>query len=401
MGHFRYLTAGESHGPSLVAIVEGVPAGLEIREDDIYHELQRRQMGHGRGGRMKIEKDRAQIRSGVRFGKTLGSPIALVVENLDWKNWQERMAIEGSGEQAGAVTIPRPGHADLPGAIKYRHTDIRNVLERASARETAVRVAAGSIARRLLDEFGITIVSHVLRIHGVEGRMSLVRHGGDPQQGSFDIPVARINEIADSSPVRCLDPDAEAKMVAVIDEAINSRDTVGGIFEVAALNVPVGLGSHVHWDRKLDGRIAAAMMSLPAMKGVEIGLGFESAATFGSGVHDEIYYGETAAGEDFYRRTNHAGGLEGGVSNGLPIVVRVAMKPLSTLMRPLDSVDLQTKEPVKAHRERSDVCAVPAASVIGEAMLALVLADAFLEKFGGDSVDELKEVYKLWQEHPR
>ncbi len=399
MGHLRYLTAGESHGPALVAVLEGMPAGLEISEEEIFRELQRRQMGHGRGGRMKIETDRARILSGIRFGRTLGSPIALLVENLDWKNWRERMAIGPSGKGVQRVTVPRPGHADLAGVVKYRQNDIRNILERASARETAARVALGSIARKFLEQFGIHIVSHVVQIHEIRSAVSLMDLSEGGNDAGLEVALEEINAVADRSPVRCLDTDAEKRMVDIIDEVTRNRDTVGGVFEVAALNVPVGLGSHVHWDRKLDGRIAAAMMSLPAMKGVEIGLGFGAAARFGTAAHDEIFYGDTGAGgQGFYRKTNRAGGLEGGISNGEPIIVRVAMKPISTLMRPLQSVDIDTREPAEAHRERSDVCAVPAASVIGEAVLALVLADAFLEKFGGDSLDEIEETYRRWQD---
>lgn len=397
MGHLRYLTAGESHGPALVAILEGMPAGLEISEEEISRHLQRRQMGHGRGGRMKIETDRARILSGVRFGTTLGSPIAIQIENKDWKNWRERMAIQAGGEKVTPVTVPRPGHVDLAGALKYRQQDIRNVLERASARETAARVAIGSIARKLLEQFGMRLISHVVEIHQVKSRFTLAGMDTGTSAADFGHPIEEISEIADRSPVRCLDPEAEAEMVQVIDRAKRMRDTVGGVFEVAALNVPVGLGSHVQWDRKLDGRIAAAMMSLPAMKGVEIGLGFEAARRFGSRAHDEIFYREDDAGGSIFRKTNRAGGLEGGISNGQPVVVRVAMKPISTLMQPLKSVDLVTKEAVEAHRERSDVCAVPAASVIGEAALALVLTDAFLEKFGGDSVDEIRQTFDAWQ----
>jgi len=399
MGHLRYLTAGESHGPALVAVLEGMPAGLEISEEEIFRELQRRQMGHGRGGRMKIETDRARILSGIRFGRTLGSPIALLVENLDWKNWRERMAIGPSGKGVQRVTVPRPGHADLAGVVKYRQNDIRNILERASARETTARVALGSVARKFLEQFGIHIVSHVVQIHEIRSAVSLMDLSEGGNDAGLEVGLEEINAVADRSPVRCLNTDAEKRMVDIIDEVTRNRDTVGGVFEVAALNVPVGLGSHVHWDRKLDGRIAAAMMSLPAMKGVEIGLGFGAAARFGTAAHDEIFYGDTGAGgQGFYRKTNRAGGLEGGISNGEPIIVRVAMKPISTLMRPLKSVDIDTREPAEAHRERSDVCAVPAASVIGEAVLALVLADAFLEKFGGDSLDEIEETYRRWQD---
>ena len=395
MGRIRFLTAGESHGQGLVGILEGMPAALPLREEDILIELGRRQMGHGRGGRMEIESDRAKILSGVRFGKTLGSPIALFIENKDWKNWQTKMAVEEPSEPVKEVTVPRPGHADFAGAVKYGHTDIRNVLERASARETAMRVALGAIAKIFLAQFGIKIVSHVVQIHSVQNPFSVANLGG--KELSTDFQLDQINDLADASPVRCLDPSLEKAMMARIDEAREQRDTVGGTFEVVALGVPVGLGSYAHWERKLDARIAHAMMSIPALKGVEIGLGFEAASRWGSAVHDPIYYDEKNA--HYFRSINHAGGLEGGVTNGMPLVARVAMKPISTLMQPLDSVDMSTKEKTPAHVERSDVCAVPAASIIGEAILALVLCDAFLEKFGGDSITEIKSTYERWQGH--
>lgn len=388
MNHLRYFTAGESHGQALVGILEGMPAGLAIDEEYIAAQLYRRQQGYGRGGRMRIEKDRAQILSGVRFGKTLGSPIALLIENLDWKNWQEKMSVALSAglENTPKVEVPRPGHADLVGALKYGFDDIRNVLERASARETTMRVALGSIARKFLEEFGIGIASHVLQLHNVRSRFSVLDYG--KPDSLFNFPAAELNARADASPVRCLDGEAEQQMIARIDEAKAQRDTVGGIFEVAAFNVPVGLGSYVHWDRRLDARLAAAMMSIPAMKGVEIGDGFGGATRWGSEVHDRIFYHDDRG---YYRDSNNAGGLEGGVTNGQPLVVRVAMKPISTLMRPLDSVNIRTKESTPAHIERSDVCALPAAGVIGEAMLALVLAETFLEKFGGDALNEILE----------
>ncbi len=397
MDRIRFLTAGESHGQGLIGILEGMPAGLEISEGEIEHELRRRQQGHGRGGRMKIERDRAQILSGVRFGKTLGSPIALWLENRDWKNWQARMAVAKEAEPPASVTVPRPGHADYAGAVKYGHEDIRNVLERASARETAIRVALAAITRKFLREFGVAVVSHVVQIHTVRSTFTLAALGEVDARRKKELLA--LNEQADRSPVRCLDGEAEKAMVAAIDVAKKGRNTVGGVFEVAAFNVPVGLGSYTHWDRKLDGRIGAAMMSIPAMKGVEIGLGFGAAAKLGSEVHDAIYY--DSATRRYYRQRNHAGGLEGGVTNGMPLVVRVAMKPISTLLDPLDSVDMQSKKKAKAHVERSDICAVPAASVIGEAVLSLVLANAFLEKFGGDSMDEIRETYERWQAYVR
>jgi len=395
MSTIRYLTAGESHGQGLVGIIEGLPAGLEITEEDIAVDLKRRQMGHGRGGRMKIEKDKAQIFSGVRFGKTLGSPIALIVENKDWKNWQTRMSIKDIDESVKQVTVPRPGHADFAGAVKYGHQDIRNVLERASARETAMRVALGAIARKFLRTFSIKIVSHVLQIHSIKNSFTVASLGAKNSDLPFEL--SEISDLADRSPVRCLDSSIEKDMIAKIDQAKKDQNTVGGIFEVACLNLPVGLGSHVHWDRKLDARISHAMMSIPAMKGVEIGLGFEAGARFGSEVHDQIYYDKDS--KKYFRSSNGAGGLEGGITNGMPLTVRVAMKPISTLMRPLDSVDMATKEQTAAHIERSDVCAVPAASIIGESILALVVADAFLEKFGGDSMKEITRTYRAWEKN--
>ncbi|MDZ7345047.1 MAG: chorismate synthase [candidate division KSB1 bacterium] len=384
----RYLTAGESHGQVLVGILEGIPAGLEIDEAYLAVQLHRRQQGYGRGGRMRIEKDRARILSGVRFGKTLGSPIALIIENLDWKNWQEKMSVAVPTFEAGIpkVEVPRPGHADLAGVLKYGFDDIRNVIERASARETAMRVALGSVARKLLEAFHITIASHVLQVHNVRSRFSLIDFG--KTDAPFNVAPNELNARADASPVRCLDAEAEKQMMARIDEAKAKRDTVGGVFEVAAFNVPVGLGSYAHCDRRLDARLAAAMMSIPAIKGVEIGEGFAGARRWGSETHDPIYHSRERG---YYRSSNNAGGVEAGITNGEPLVVRVAMKPLSTLMQPLDSVNIHTHEATPAHIERSDVCAVPAASVIGEAMMALVLAEAFLEKFGGDSMTEIHE----------
>ncbi len=384
--HLRFLTSGESHGPALTGIIEGLPARLPISIEKIDHQLWRRQQGYGRGRRMKIEQDRVKVLSGIRFGQTLGSPISVMIENHDWKTWQERMAVEGPDPQKRVVTVPRPGHVDLPGAIKYQHEDIRNVLERASARETAMRVALASFARQFLEQLDIGIASHVLRLLDVQGRYSWVNHSRDTQ---IVIPLEDINNRADDSAVRCLDKAAEKQMIKRIDKSKEDRNTVGGIFEVIGYNVPIGLGSHIHWDRRLDTRIGATMMSIQAMKGVEIGSGFDSAGQYGSEVHDEIFYDPET--EQYYRNRNNAGGIEGGISNGMPIVVRVAMKPISTLMRPLKSVDMQTKEPVDAHIERSDVCALPAASIVGEAMLSLVLADAVLEKFGGDSMKEVRQ----------
>jgi chorismate synthase len=382
--HFRFRTAGESHGRGLVALVEGVPAGLSLSvERDIDPDLRRRQGGYGRGGRMKIEKDAAELIAGVRLGETLGSPIALLVWNRDWDNWRVPMAYEppaqdATDRQLRRVHLPRPGHADLVGVLKYDRADARDVLERASARETTARVAAGTVAKRLLGDLGITIGSHIVMLGGIEARRP-------------DELPADLNAAADASPLRTLDPAAEARMIEEIDASKRAGDTLGGAFEVVARGMPVGLGSHVSWDRKLDGRIAQAMMSIQAMKGVEIGLGFEAARRRGSAVHDEIERDPSLPRTGGYRRTrNNAGGLEGGITTGAPLVVRVAMKPLSSLMQPLRSVDIRTGDTGDAIRERSDVVALAAAGVVGEAMLAIVLADAMLEKFGGDSMTELR-----------
>ncbi|HKZ07014.1 MAG TPA: chorismate synthase [Methylomirabilota bacterium] len=384
-GAFRFLTAGESHGEGLTAIIEGLPAGLPLTEADIDADLARRQRGYGRGGRMKIERDHAHISSGVRWGMTLGSPLTLSIQNRDWENWKDTMAVGDppAGTSAKAVTRPRPGHADLAGAMKYGHRDIRNVLERSSARETTARVAVAGVAKRLLREFGITILSHVTEIGGV-------------RIGPLALPWDEIARRAEESEVRCADPEAERAMIEAIDVAKGKGDTLGGVFEVVALGCPVGLGSYVHWDRKLDGRLAQAFCSIHAIKGAEVGMGFEAARRPGSEVHDEILL-DPAGG--FTRGTNSAGGLEGGVTNGQPVVVRAAMKPISTLRRPLRSVDVETKSAVEAVVERSDVCAVPAAGVVGEAMMALVLAEAFLAKFGGDSLDEIRRNYGAYRDY--
>ena len=382
MSRFRFTTAGESHGPALAAVVEGVPAGVPISAEGIDAELRRRQGGYGRGGRMRIESDRAEILSGVRHGETLGSPVTLLVRNRDWENWTAAMspAAVADGGDDGAmrrVFFPRPGHADLVGALKYDRADARDILERASARETAARVAAGAVAKRLLAEVGITVGSHVVSLGGVVARA--------PEALPEDL-----NAAADPSPVRCLDAEAEGRMIDAIDAAKGAGDTLGGVVEVVARGVPAGLGSHVSWDRKLDGRLAGALMSIQAIKGVEVGLGFEAAARPGSRVHDAIVLDGSAQGGGYGRVGNNAGGLEGGISTGQPLVLRAAMKPISTLMQPLRTVDLRTGEPAEAVRERSDVCAVPAAGVVAEAMVALVLADALLEKVGGDSLAEVR-----------
>ena len=376
----RFLTAGESHGPCLTTIVEGCPAGFAIDIDAVNVDMRRRMMGYGRGGRMKIEQDTAELCSGVRFGETLGSPITLVVENRDWMNWVKKMSFRPEDRDAQiAVSRPRPGHAVLAGVLKYDHDDVRNILERASARETAARVAVGGIAKCLLRPFGIAVRGWVAEIGDV-----VADHAGlDPEA---------IFAAAEVSEVRVADAEAERKIIASIDECKKRGDTLGGIVEVVTTGLPPGLGSHVHWDRKLDGRLAHALMSIQAVKGVEIGLGFETARRPGSAVHDEIYFDEST--HAFIRRTNMAGGTEGGMTSGAPLVVRVAFKPLATLMKPLRSVDIETKAEAKGAIERSDVCAIPAAAVIAEAVVAFVIADAFMEKFGGDSLQEVTRNYE-------
>ena len=372
----RFLTAGESHGQGLVVLLEGMPAGLEISEAYIGIEMSRRQKGYGRGGRMQIEQDMAHIVSGVRHGRTLGSPIAMTIENKDWVNWTNIMSVEPVDETIERITRLRPGHADLPGTMKYGYSDVRNVLERASARETAARVAAGAIARRLLEEFGIQLHSHSLAIGGV--------WANNPR----DINWQKVNE----SPVSCADSSVEAAMMQAIDDAKEAGDTVGGVIEVVAEGLPIGLGSHVQWDRKIDGRIAQSLMSIPACKAVSIGDGWESVNQRGSAVHDVIEPVNDLS-RPWQRQTNRSGGTEGGMTSGMPLVARFAIKPISTLRNPLPSVDLDTGALVQAHYERSDVCQVPPAGVIGEAMVALVLADSFMEKFGGDSVEETRKNY--------
>ncbi len=378
----RCTTAGESHGKALLAIVEGIPAGLPLTAEHVDRELKRRMAGHGRGARMKIEADRVDLLSGVRAGETLGSPIGLVIPNRDWENWADVMAPEpdppGAGPRRRQVLRPRPGHADLVGVLKYRRSDARDILERASARETAARVACGAVCKALLAQLGMEIGSHVVVLGNVEARPPV------------PLPVP-LNPASDASPVRCLDAEAAAAMVAAIDAAAAARDTLGGIVEVIAHGAPVGLGSHVSWDRKLDGRLAGALMAIPAVKGVEIGAGFAAARRHGSETHDPIVRGGTRAAGGYARASNRAGGLEGGMTSGEPIVLRVAMKPISTLMRPLQTVDLVTGGSSKAQAERSDVTAVPALGVIAEAVCAIVLADACLEKFGGDSLPELRD----------
>jgi len=375
----RFLTAGESHGPGLVTIVEGLPAGLGVSAEALAAELARRRWGHGRSERMSVEDDQLEILGGVRLGRTLGGPVAVLVRNREWPGWQERMA-PAPGGGSTPLTTPRPGHADLPGMLKYDTHDARDVLERASARETAARTVAGWLAKALLAEAAVTVVGHVVAI----GEVRAV----GPTPGPGDL--ARV----DASPVRCLDPVAEAGMVAAIDRARAEQDTLGGVVEVIAYGVPAGVGSHAHWDRRLDGLLAAALMSVPAVKGVEVGDGFAGASRRGSTAHDEIAFGP----EGFSRDSAHAGGIEGGMSTGQPIRVRAAMKPLSTLSHPLRSVDVVTKEPAEALRERSDTCAVPAAAVVGEQMVAWVLADEMVRMFGGDTVGDFRAAVEAYRE---
>lgn len=383
----RYLTAGESHGKGLMVILEGIPAGLSLSSKEIDRELKRRQVGYGRSPRMQIEKDEAEILSGIRGGKTLGSPIALMIKNLDWKNWQKMMAVEDSdmnSESIQILTRPRPGHADLAGVIKYNLDDVRDVLERASARETAARVAVGAICKKFLAEFDLFIYSRVIQIGTVKDTP-----GWEPTADNY--------QLIENSPLRCLSKAAEEEIVALIDLSAKEGDSLGGVFEIMVTNLPVGLGSYIQWDLKLDARLARALMSIQAILGVEIGLGFAAAERFGSQVQDEIFYEET--NHQFYRKTNRAGGIEGGMSNGEPIVLRAAMKPISTIAQPLKSVDLVSKKEVKAIKERADVCAVPAASIIGEAVVALEIAAAFREKFGGDSLEEVKKNYLNYMDY--
>ncbi|RLJ71167.1 chorismate synthase [Hydrogenivirga caldilitoris] len=380
----RFLTAGESHGRGLTAVLEGIPANLDISTEYINRELQRRQRGYGRGGRMKIEKDKVEILSGVRFGKTIGSPITLWIENKDWKNWEDKMAVEGEPtESVVPFKRPRPGHADLVGGIKYNQRDLRNILERASARETAARVAIGAVCKRFLEEFGIRVGSYVINI----GECSFPLEEKD---------LLKRHELAEQSELRFPDPSKDEEFKRYIDSVREKGESAGGMFEVFAVGVPPGLGSHIQWDRRIDGRIAQAMMSIQAMKAVEIGLGVESATRLGSEVHDEIGYDPERG---YFRYSNNLGGTEGGITNGMPILVRVTMKPIPTLKNPLRSVDIDTKEELSAGKERTDVVAVPAASVVGEAMLAIVLTDALLEKLGGDFMEEVKSRFEIYMKH--
>ena len=382
MARFDFVTAGESHGPGLTTIVEGMPAGLELDRDALDRDMARRQLGHGRGGRMKIEKDTAEVRSGVRHGRTLGSPIAVLVDNRDYENWVERMGPWESGDGVTEVHLPRPGHADLPGIQKFGFDDVRNVLERASARETAARVAAGGLARQFLAALGVTIRSHVTMIAGVSA------------PPPADLSAADFDGV-DDDPVRCLDPATSEAMVSEINRLRKENESLGGTFEVRAWGLVPGIGSHVSWDEKLDGRIAQAMVSIQSVKGVSVGPAWEVAASVGSEAHDEIFH---SAELGYNRETNRAGGIEGGMTNGETVIVGVAIKPISTLTKPLRSVDIHTKEPKQAHKERTDSTVVPAAAVVGEAMLALVLARAYREKFGGDHIDDVRGAVAAYRE---
>ena len=416
MSYLRFLTSGESHGKALIGIIEGIPSGLYLSEEDIDRDLKRRQSGYGRGARMKIESDHAEILSGVRWGKTIGSPISLSIENKDWKNWIEGMSpYQDAKGSIPPVTKPRPGHADLSGAIKYYHHDIRDILERSSARETAMRVALGAIAKKFLSGFGVHVGSYVVQI----GKIRIKGYRGQDVKGSSESTrtLESIFKKAEMSPVRCPSKETTKKMIKLIDKTIKEGNSLGGIFEIFVTGVPAGLGNHVQWDRRLDGRLAQALMSIQAIKSVEVGLGFEMAEHFGSEVMDEIFYiakskeqrakslnsqirtpnSELITG--FYRKTNYAGGIEGGITNGMPIILRASMKPIPTLRRALRSINIITKKPVEAAYERSDICAVPAAGVIGEAMAALTITDAFLEKFGGDSIVETKRNYDSYIEN--
>lgn len=384
----RYLTSGESHGPELTAIIEGLPSGLEISKGDINTQLFRRQQGHGRGNRMKIESDQVIITAGVRHGMTLGSPVTLKISNKDWVNWEKIMSPEpvDENENARHITHPRPGHADLTGGIKYNHRDMRNVLERSSARETAARVAVGAVAKKLLSELGIEVYAHVREI------------GGVATSSEFDFTNGDVIVQAENSPVRCIDKEVEQKMIDKIDAAKKDGDTLGGVVEIIVTGMPVGVGSYVHYDRKLDSKLAAAVMSINAIKGVEFGIGFDVARRAGSCVHDEIIWDKETG---YSRTTNNAGGIEGGMSNGLPIVIKAAMKPIPTLMKPLKSVDIETKEVFKADIERSDVCAVPAAAVVSENVVAWEIASVLMEQCYSDTLNNLKESIKITRNQAR
>jgi len=379
----RLITAGESHGPGLTCIVEGLPAGLQLRPEDLNEDMARRQLGHGRGGRMKIERDAAEVTAGVRHGRTLGGPVALQVANRDYANWEERMSPWPVDAEVAEVHLPRPGHADLVGTQKYKQSDVRNILERASARETAARVAGGALCKAFLRALGVEVYSHVIQIASVHA------------PASERLLAPEDFAAVDGSPVRCLDAETTKAMVREIDTLRKENESLGGVFEVQAFGLVPGLGSHVSWEERLDGRLAMAICSIQAVKGAAIGDAFTIAGVPGSEAHDEIYY---SSEHGYYRETNHAGGLEGGMTNGLPLIVRGAMKPLPTLTKPLRSVDTETHEPAQALRERTDSCTVPAAGVVGEAMVAFVLADAYRAKFGGDHIDDVLEAVRAYEE---
>ena len=377
----KFLTAGESHGKGLLGILDGIPAGLKIEKEYIDIQLARRQMGYGRGGRMKIEKDKVEIWSGIRLGETIASPIGLIVRNRDWENWKEKMTIGISEKAPKKVTLPRPGHADLAGVEKFDFDDIRNVLERSSARETTMRVALASVCRKLLSDIGINVASRVTQIHNVIDTTNIPKN----------MSASELNSVVDNSPLRCLDKYKEQEMINIIDQAKKNGDSVGGIFEVFATGLPYGLGSYSQWDRKLQSKITSLLMSVNAFKSIEIGQGFSSGEKFGSEIHDEIGWD----GKHYKRFSNNAGGIEGGMSNAMPINVKIAMKPIPTLIKSLRSVDIHTKEKKDAHKERTDSCAVPAASIIAESMMCIVLADVILEKFGGDYMKQLHSHLKI------
>ncbi|MDD3839493.1 MAG: chorismate synthase [Clostridia bacterium] len=381
----RFLDAGESHGKALTAIIEGMPANLNVSIDKINDDLFRRQQGHGRGKRMSIESDKVEILSGIRNSRTLGSPITLQIYNRDWGNWHNIMHPLNAEQELKAVKMPRPGHADLAGYIKYRQKDIRNILERASARETAIRTAVGSLAGQLLERLNIKIASHVIQI----GEASL-------HSLNYDRDIKQIISDADKSPVRCIDKTTESQMISAIDDAKANGDTIGGIFEIIIEGLPAGIGSHVHWDRKLDASLCYSLMSIQGIKGVEVGLGFKSAELNGSSVHDEIFY---KPDRNFFRKTNNAGGIEGGISNGEQIVLKAAMKPIPTLYKPLNSIHVESKDNIKASIERSDACAVPAASIVGKCAVSWSIACAVVEKFGGDCMEELEYNYNTYIEY--
>ena len=396
---FEYITAGESHGPRLTAIIKSLPAGLKVEVEQINEQLFRRQQGYGRGGRMKIESDRAIINSGLRHQETLGTPLSMTIENKDWQNWVEAMAPDKDrGDDVEALTNPRPGHADLPGALKYNHRDLRNVLERASARETAARTAVGAVARQFLNEFNVNIYSHVVQIGNLKSETWTDLKARDPERFKNEAEIKKYFAELDKTALRCGDEAKTEAMKNLIDSWRANGDSVGGVFEIVVTGLPVGLGSHVHWDLKLESKLAAQLMGIQAIKGVEIGSGFKGAGLPGSKAHDEIYYD---LDRGFYRSSNQAGGIEGGMSNGEELIIRLAMKPIPTLAKALHSADIISKKKTTAAKERSDVCAVPAASIVGEAVTASVLAKSTAEKFGGDSIREIKRNYDGYLEQLR